>query len=367
MTESEILSLAPRFAIDGAPESAEEIVTGNINTTWRVACRGKDGLRRYILQKINTYVFKDPDAVMRNICAVTGHIAAAFESRGVDCARRVLRVIPLKDGRQYLSDGEMGCWRMYGNIEDAYTVDQSDSPAQFAQAGRAFGEFARMLDDFPTEQLAETIPDFHDTVKRYGTFLQAVKDDKAGRAASVREEIEFFTSRQADLGAIMNALHSGEIPLRVTHNDTKINNVMIDRATGEALCVIDFDTVMPGSCLFDYGDAIRSGASTAAEDERDLSLVKMDPDLFRAFTEGYLSQMKDKLTPREKELLPLSVKIIACELAMRFLTDYLDGDLYFRIRTPDHNLVRARNQIALARDIEAKADQMAEICARLSR
>ena len=366
MTKEQILNLAARFRLDGRPVDADEVNTGNINTTYRVSCRTADGIKRYILQRINTYVFHDPDAVMRNISLVTDHIAAAYAKMGVASEGHVLRLIPTSEGKTYVNEPDIGCWRVYNNIENAWTVDQSQSPDQFREAGRAFGGFARLLNDFPTRELADTIPDFHNTVKRFNTFLEAVRADRAGRAASVASEIAFFMDRRQDLGAIMDALNAGKIPLRVTHNDTKINNVMLDRSTGRAVCVIDLDTVMPGSCLFDYGDAIRSGASTTAEDEPDLSRVRLDPDLFRAFTEGYLGEMKDVLTEKEKELLPMSVKVIACELAMRFLTDYLDGDLYFRIRTPDHNLIRARNQMALARDIEAKYGDMTAICRELT-
>ncbi len=364
MENQEVLSFAAGFAIAGRPCGAEEITTGNINSTWRITTDAESGGTRYILQRINSYVFRDPEGVMRNISRVTAHIADAYAARGIESSRRVLRLVPALDGRAYIEAGG-SVWRMYYSIEDAYTIDQSNDAGQFMEAGRAFGEFARMLDDFPARELAETIPDFHNTVKRYDAFLEAVKNDKAGRAASVAEEIAFFRERRDALGSIVQALESGLVPCRVTHNDTKINNVMMDRETGKAICVIDLDTVMPGSCLFDYGDAIRSGASTAAEDEPDLDKVKLDLELFRAFTDGYLSEMRDILTAKELELLPMSVSVLTCELAMRFLTDYLDGDLYFKIRTPDHNLIRARNQMALALDIERKFDAMREICREL--
>ena len=243
--------------------------------------------------------------------------------------------------------------------------DRIESPAQFCEAGRGFGAFQTMLADFPADRLTETIPFFHDTPRRYGTFRAAVAEDAAGRASSLAADIAFFDSRAARMRGIVDRLASGELPLRVTHNDTKLNNVLIDNATHRALCVIDLDTVMPGSVLYDFGDAVRYGACTAAEDEPDTARIGFDMTLFRAFAEGFLSETADRLTDAELSLLPLGVEVITCELAMRFLTDYLDGDRYFKIRYSDHNLVRARAQMKLLTEVEAHRDEMNACVAEL--
>ncbi len=362
MIYEDIRRLLPHFRFDGHFEDAAEINAGNINTTYHLIYRLPDGARReYLLQRINTYVFRDPDGVMRNIEAVTEHIARAYEAQGVDSSRRVLRVIPTTDGQSFFKQNEDSCWRAYNYVDHATAYNMPEKPEHFYEAGRAFGEFQRLLTDFPAAELIETIPDFHNTLKRFYAFVASVAADKAGRVRFLEDEIEFFFERRRAMSEIAKALDAGRLPVRVTHNDTKINNVMIDDETGHAICVIDLDTVMPGSALYDYGDAIRSGASTAAEDDPDFSKVSLDLNMFELFTRGFLSEVKDILTPAEIELMPRSVHIIACELAMRFLTDYIDGDLYFKIRTPDHNLVRARNQMALAKDIESKLDRMQAI------
>ena len=368
MIYEDIRRLLPHFRFEGQFENASEINAGNINTTYHLIYRLPGGEKReYLLQRINTYVFKDPDAVMRNIQAVTNHIEKAYEAQGIDSARRVLRVIPTTDDAPLYKQSEDSCWRAYNYVDHATAYDMLEKPEHFFEAGRAFGEFQRLLTDFPAAELTETIPDFHNTLKRFYAFVAAVAADKAGRVKDLEDEIEFFFERRKAMSEIVKALDEGLLPVRVTHNDTKINNVMIDDETGRAICVIDLDTVMPGSALYDFGDAIRSGASTAAEDEPDLSKVSLDLNLFELFTKGFLSEVKGILTSEEIEMLPLSVKVIACELAMRFLTDYIDGDLYFKIRTPDHNLIRARNQMALAKDIEKKFDQMQAIVRKYAR
>ena len=363
MLYNTIKGILPQFRLEGRYVSCGEICSGNINTTYHLVYALPDGTRReYLLQRINGYAFKDPMAVMRNIELVTRHIQAAYEAEGVDPSRRMLQVIHTKDDSPLYRDPEGNCWRVYNYSDNATAYDKIEKPEHFYEAGRAFGEFQRLLTDFPAAELSETIPDFHNTLKRFYAFVASVAADKAGRAASVDDEIEFFFDHRRMMGQIVKKLESGELPVRVTHNDTKINNVMIDNATDKAICVIDLDTVMPGSALYDYGDAIRSGASTAAEDEEDFSKVSIDVGLFEQFTRGFLSEVRDILTPAEIEMLPLSVKIITCELAMRFLTDYIDGDLYFKVRSPEHNLIRARNQMKLLTDIEDKYDQLVAIC-----
>ena len=367
MLYNDIKGILPRFRFDGRYEECQEILSGNINTTYHLTYRMPDGSKReYLLQRVNSYVFKDPVSVMHNIELVTGHILHAYEAQGIDSTRRMLRVIPTLEGEPMWQAGPDSFWRAYNYIDHATAYDQVTQPEHFYEAGRAFGEFQRLLTDFPAAKLSETIPGFHNTQQRFYAFVAAVAADRAGRADSVEEEIEFFFDRRKMMSALVREMKSGRLPVRVTHNDTEINNVMIDDDTNHAICVIDLDTVMPGTALYDYGDAIRSGASTAAEDEKNLDMVSMDIGLYEQFTRGFLSEVRDILTPHEIELLPLSVKVLTCELAMRFLTDYLDGDVYFKVRSPDHNLIRARNQMKLLTDMEGKFDRMTDICRNLA-
>ena len=365
--DSKLKAVIDRFVFPGALVECAEIKTGHINATYRLRFVGAEGTQReYVLQRINNYVFKKPDEVMQNVRLVTEHLSRALAARGVDPDNRVLRVVPTVDGGAMVDDGEGGFWRAYDFIRHAVTVDRVQSADQFRQIGAAFGDFQGMLSDFPIDRLYDTIPHFHDTRKRLGDFERSVEGDAAGRAASVPEEIEFIRSRGKAMCRIVEMLESGEIPLRVTHNDTKINNVMLDEATGEALCVIDLDTVMPGSALYDFGDAIRYGACTAAEDETDLSRVALDIDLFAAFAEGFISRTADRLTKAELENLPLGAMVMTYENALRFLADHLDGDIYFTdVDYPEHNLSRARCQMKLLTDMEAKRADMDGIVARL--
>lgn len=344
----------------------EEIKTGHINRTYRLSFRQADGSARdYVLQNINTFAFKKPDELMENVRLVTEHLREAMVRRGEDPENRVLRVVPALGGGIMLLDDEGGAWRAYDFITHATTVDQVSSPAEFREIGRAFGAFQNALADFPIEKLHDTIPDFHDTKKRIRALEAAVARDAAGRAAGVQPEIAFARAHAAEMGRIVDMIAAGEIPLRVTHNDTKVNNVMLDVDTGEALCVIDLDTVMAGSALYDFGDAVRVGASTAAEDEADLSKVALDIDLFRGFAEGFISQTARGLTESELTSLPLGALVMTYENGIRFLTDYLDGDVYFRIAYPEHNLVRARAQFKLVSDMEARRDEMDRIVREL--
>ena len=359
----DITFLLPHFCFEGEFDEALEINAGNINNTYRLIYRLPDGAKKeYLLQRINTYVFKDPVGVMRNIDLITRHIENAYRARGVDSERRVLRVIPTREGGLFYRTEDDGYWRAYNFITNATAYDRIENAADFREAARGFGEFQRLLSDFPANELVETIPGFHHTARRFETFEASVAADRAGRVSQLTEEIEFLRRCRGMMTEIVAALEAGRVPVRVTHNDTKINNVMIDDETHRAICVIDLDTVMPGSALFDFGDAIRSGAPTVGEDSPDFEKVALDLTLFEAFTQGFLSEVKSILTPEEIAMLPLSAKVITAEQAMRFLTDYIDGDLYYKIRTPDHNLVRARNQIALVRDMERKFDEMQAIC-----
>ncbi len=352
-----IIEIAAHFALGGTPVRVKELTAGNINATYRLDMGDMPDAPRYILQRINTEAFKDPAALMENIGRVTAHLRRSYEATGLDADRRVLHFVMADNGTLLYTAEDGSAWRAYRYVDHVTAYDSIESPELFREAGRAFGDFQNRLSDFPADQLAETIPDFHNTPRRYEAFMEAVQRDAVGRADELIDEIEFFRARRDIMGAITDHLGQ-EIPLRVTHNDTKLNNVLIDNDTHKAVCIIDLDTVMPGSALFDYGDAIRYGACTAAEDEPDLSKVGFDMKLFRAFTEGFIEATAGKLTPVELLLLPVGIVVLTCELAMRFLTDYLNGDVYFKTDYPTHNLVRARAQMKLLTEVEARMEEM---------
>ncbi len=349
-----IKHVLPQFRFQGRFVEAAEVRSGNVNATFILTYQDGEETRFYTLQKLNTYVFKSPRGVMSNIAAITDHLRRNLLSDHQDASRLALEVIRTQNNDVMHHDGEGGIWRAYAYISDAVALDMVESLSQMEEVGHAFGRFQRHLADFPADKLFVTIPDFHHSTKRFYAFVRAVDEDKAGRAKGLEEEIEFFFERRKMLGEIVKLMEQGVLPLRVTHNDTKSNNVLLDQKTGRALCVIDLDTVMPGSSLFDYGDGVRFGASDAREDEPDTSRVALNMDKARAFTRGFVQETAGFLSREELSRLPLGVKVITAELAMRFLTDYLDGDLYFKVDYPDHNLVRARAQMALLRDIERK-------------
>ena len=361
MIYNDVKHILPRFAFEGTYVDAVEMTSGNINNTYRLEYNVNGEPAYYTLQHINRYVFKNPQMVMENIERVTEHLRASYAAEGIDSSRHVLHLIPTTTGETLYIDAEGNYWRAYHFISKATPYDAPEKPVHLYETGRAFGEFQKRLYDFPAELLHETIPDFHNTTRRFYTFVAAVAEDKSGRAREVEDEIEFMFEHRRMMNGIVRRLESGELPLRVTHNDTKINNVLIDDATDKSICVIDLDTVMPGSSLYDFGDAIRFAASTAAEDEPDTSKIHLDLERYRLFTEGFLSEVNGFLKPDEIRMLPLGVQVITCELAMRFLTDYIDGDLYFKVRSPKHNLIRARAQMALLRDIESKTGDMQKI------
>lgn len=344
------------FQINGKPVECKPFGHGHINYTLKVFT---DTGAEYVLQQINRYVFKDPVHLMENVVSVT-----AFLRNKSDDPRASLRFLPTHDGKYYYVDEQGEYWRMYDFV-GGFCLDLPETQEDFYQSALAFGRFQEMLSDFPADTLFETIPEFHNTVFRYGTFRKAIEADKAGRAASVRSEIDFILSREEEGGRLQHMRESGELPLRVTHNDTKLNNVLLDRATRKSLCVLDLDTVMPGLSLYDYGDSIRFGAATAEEDEPDVSKMGLDLHLFEIYTRGYIEACPS-LTAREIEMMPMGAKILTLELAMRFLTDYLDGDLYFKATYPEHNLVRARAQMKLVSDMEEKWAQMHEIVAKVA-
>lgn len=359
--------IAPHFQFDGELRSVQEMTSGHINATYRLEYEHPVGeVKLYTLQRINTVAFRDPAALMENIRLVTEHIREKLVADGVDPDRRVLQFVKADNGTLLYEDGEGGFWRAYGFVDGAVAYDTIREPRHFYEAGRGFGEFQNALADFPAEQLSETIPNFHHTPKRYEAFLAAVERDAVGRAASVAEDIAFFAQRADMMRRIVDGLESGELPYRVTHNDTKMNNVLLDEQTDKAICVIDLDTVMPGSALYDYGDAIRYGACTATESETDLSQVRVNMELFEAFTKGFLEAVGDRLTQAEIDLLAVGAKIITCELAMRFLTDYLDGDVYFKTEYPTHNLDRAHTQMQLLMDMERREGDMRDVIRRIT-
>ena len=347
------------FDIAGEVVKIAPVGSGWINDTYRVSTAGD--APDYVLQRVNHLVFQDVGLLQRNIERVTSHIRRKLTEAGrEDVERRVLRVVPTKDGKLYYFDGE-NYWRMMVFIAGSVTHESITGPLAYL-TGQAFGEFQSMLADIGEGALGETIPNFHNTPDRYRAFLETLERDPMRRAAQVQPEIEFALARQSEMAALQTALKAGELPLRVTHNDTKLNNVLLDAKTRKALCVIDLDTVMPGSSLYDFGDSIRFGAATAAEDERDLSRMEMSIERFRVFTRGYVRSCPG-LTQKELELLPLGAKTMTMECGVRFLTDYLDGDHYFAVHRDGQNLDRARTQFRLVADMEKKWNEMQKIVA----
>lgn len=344
---NEYIEIANMFAICGEVLEIVPYGEGHINVTMLVTTTEK----RYLLQKMNTRVFPNSDGLMNNICRVTRYLS----EKGVE----TITVIPTKNGEDYLKGED--CYRVYAFNEGTVTFQTVDDARVFKNVGRAFGEFQNHLAEFDASVLTEPIKDFHNTPKRFADFKTALEKDAFGRASSCKEEIEFILSRENTFGVVTDALANGDLPTRVTHNDTKLNNILMDSETGEARAVIDLDTIMPGSMLYDFGDSIRFGASTAKEDETDLSKVHFDISLFKAYAEGYYGAVKESITEREKELLPYSAYLLTMECGMRFLTDYLSGDTYFATKYDKHNLVRCRTQLRLASEIETQLDEMKKI------
>ena len=344
------------FRLEGNPVQCEIFGHGHINHTLKLTT---DTGAEYILQRINKYVFKDPVRLMENVSSVTNYLRSRVED-----PRMSLRFIPTYEGKYYHIDEFGEYWRAY-NFVFGFCLDTPESDEDFYESAIAFGRFQELLSDFPAETLYETIPEFHNTIDRYRQFKASVEADACGRAAGVQEEINFLMERE-DLGCTLQKMREdGLLPLRVTHNDTKLNNVLLDRMTRKSLCVLDLDTVMPGLSLYDFGDSIRFGAATAAEDEEDVNKMSLDLHLFEVYTRGYL-KAATKLTEREVAMLPMGALVLTLELATRFLKDYLDGDLYFKTAYPEHNLVRARSQIKLAADMYSKLDDMNRIVAEVS-
>lgn len=334
---------------------------GHINDTYLTSSR------QFILQRINTKIFKDYEQLMNNIDGVTSFLKEKIKAAGGNPERETLTVIKTKDGKNYYKTEDGDVYRLYIYIDNSVARSVVTDPVQLYHAGKAFGKFQFMLADYPAENLFEVIPDFHNTRKRFEALKEAIENDIAGRKHLVEKEIEFALSQEHYIDTVVDGLASGELPLRVTHNDTKINNVLFDKDTEEGLCVIDLDTVMPGSLLYDFGDALRAGATTGAEDETDLSKVWFDMYAFKNFAKGFLEYTNASMTDKEAELLPLSAKLLTYECGIRFLTDYLNGDTYFKIHREHHNLDRARNQFKLVEDMTNKEAEMMSIINQLRR
>ena len=358
----DIKTICREFSINGEFKGYKQNKNGHINCTYILAFEENGETKKYVLQMISTEIFKNPDGLMNNIVGVTNHIRKKNEEMNIPWADRcTLSFFPASDGKYFYIDEENRCWRLYKYIGDVYTCNIIDSEEVFCNAGEAFGEFQNLLADYDIDSLFETIKNFHNTVSRFADFKKAVEENLSGRLNNVQKEVEFALAREKDTHVLVDLIEEGKLPLRVTHNDTKLNNILFDNETNKGICIIDLDTVMPGLSLYDFGDSIRFGANTAAEDEKDVSKVSLSLELYEAYVKGYLRSAKESLTDLEKELLPFGAKLMTYECGIRFLMDYLNGDTYFHTDYDDHNLVRARTQFALVADMEKKMDKMIEI------
>lgn len=347
------------FDFGGQVVGAVRYGSGHINDTFCVHTQpGEDPCRRFILQRISAAAFHHPDQVMANIVGVTSFLGKQIAAAGGDPERETMSVYATRDGKSFYTDAEGGAWRVYPFIEGTVCLQSAETPELFAASALAFGNFQRMLKDYPADTLYETIPRFHDTEDRLAKLKAAVTADPMGRVKEVGPELDFVTAREADCSVALQALREGKLPLRVTHNDTKLNNVLIDRASGKGICVIDLDTVMPGLSINDFGDSIRFGANHSAEDEQDLSKVNFDLSLYEVYTKAFLEGAGGALTSTELDYLPWGAKLMTLECGIRFLTDYLEGDHYFRTHRPGQNLDRCRTQFKLVADMEACWEQM---------
>lgn len=359
-SQEELLTIAKQFRLSGDMVKIEPYGNGHINDTFLLSMNQEGKEKHYILQRMNKDIFKNSDELMENIVHVTSFLKDKIEKQGGDPERETLQVILTRDGRTYYKEDGGDGWRVYPFIRDTISYD-AGGREELNKSGIAFGNFQYLLSDFPAKELHETIPNFHNTVNRFANFKKALEEDVMGRAKEVEPEVQFILDREADCHFFGNLLEKGEVPLRVTHNDTKLNNVLFDKDTGKAICVIDLDTVMPGFAAHDFGDTIRFGASTAAEDEKDLQKVSCDMELFEAYFDGFMEGCRGSLTKREVETLPMGAKIMTFECGMRFLTDYLEGDTYFKTHYEGQNLDRTRTQLKLVKDMEDKWEIMEKI------
>lgn len=358
MINKEVIEAFNSFGRDGEITTISQITTGLVNATYLVITETK---KKYMLQKINTYAFKKPAELMENMVGVTKYLREKIKEAGGDWTRETLTFIRNNNGKYFYIDSTGEAWRLYKYIDDSFTYNKAETGEMFKNAGQSFGHFMNQLAKYPADTLHETIVNFHNTPSRYNDFMKAVDEDVMGRMVEILNEIKFVTDRKADTSRLTDLMEKGVLPVRVTHNDTKLNNILFDADTKKSLCVIDLDTVMPGLSAYDFGDSIRSGANTANEDETDLSKVSIDLGYFENYVDGYLSETANVLNEAEIDSLAFGAKLMTFECGIRFLTDYLNGDKYFRIKYPEHNLVRARNQFRLVEDMETHMDEMQDI------
>ncbi len=364
MRERDLRTIFSKFEIEAEYISGQHLKVGHINETYLIAAQGRQGKEHFIFQKINQYVFREPEKLMVNFETITRHIRAKLEKMpGRDPDRETLNLVGARSGRCFHRTHEGDYWRAYRFVGDCHIVDVAARPEQAYEAGRAFGCFQKLLADLPASTLHETISYFHHTPRRLARFKEALAKDPQGRAAGAGEAISFALERAGMATVVTKALDKGLIPRRITHNDTKINNILFDDRTEKAICVIDLDTTMPGSSLYDFGDMVRTTTSLSAEDEQDISKVRLEMDMFRALAEGYLGETSDFLTDREVDLLAFSGRLVTYTIGLRFLVDYLEGDVYFRTNRSEQNLDRARTQFALIKSMEEKEGEM-EACIR---
>lgn len=351
-----------QFNFKGQLVSCEPFGSGHINSTYVAEFDENGSRKKYVVQQVNTSIFKDIDALMDNIFSVTSYLRNEIKSQGGNPDRETLHFIKTKDGCKYFKDDDSNCFRAYVFVENSKSYNMAQTPEMFGKSGKAFGKFQKNLRDFPADSLNVIIPDFHNTIYRYeNEFIPAVQADKIGRINDCAEQIKFVMNRREDCKKIETLIAQGKLPLRVTHNDTKLNNVIFDEDTDDAICVIDLDTIMPGSALYDFGDSIRFGANSCEEDDCNFDKVEARLDYFKEYAKGFLSEAGDAFNKCEIDNLAFSAKLMTFECGMRFLTDYINGDVYFKTAYPEHNLVRAKNQFALVKDMENKLVDMQDI------
>lgn len=363
-SQSDLREITQQFQIEGRLSAVEPFGSGHIHETFAGVYETAAGTKRYIHQRINHYVFKKPVEVMENIERVTRYARESIVAASGSPDRETLTVIPALNGKSFYRTINGEYWRTFLFIENTHTIEVNNDPHYAYNAARAFGNFQKMLDTLPGPRLHESIVDFHHTRKRFATFVEAVNSDVKNRARNCKAEIDFILNREADASVVIDLMDQGELPERITHNDTKLNNVLFDNRTRKAVCVIDLDTVMPGSALYDFGDMVRNATATAAEDDPDLSKVTIDLTIFEWLARGYLEATRDFLTPLELEHLAFGGKLITFEQAIRFLTDYLKGDVYYKVHSETHNLDRTRNQIKMVDEMERKMDELRAIVNR---
>jgi len=361
VTEYDLKQIFSQFAIAGDFAGAQFLKVGHINDTYLVDSDSRGIREQFIFQRINHFVFRDPERLMANFEKITRHIRAKLERMpGRDPDRETLNLVQARSGRSFHLFPDGNYWRAYRFVGDAHIINVASKPEEAFEAGRAFGCFQKLLSDLDASSLYETIPFFHHTPRRFARFKEVLAKDGLGRANEARDAVDFALDRKTMTSVITSALEGGRLPLRITHNDTKINNVLFDNRTGKAICIIDLDTTMPGSSLYDFGDMVRTTTSFAAEDERDRARVKLELEMFQALADGYLEEARDFLTPQELDLLVFSGRLITFTIGLRFLTDFLEGDVYFRVHRPGHNLDRARAQFALVQSMEKLGREMHE-------